>query len=249
MKTLLIADSNEEFRKALRESVQSLYRIEECADGGEALRKLKTLRPDVMILDLLLPGVDGVTLLQKAEAFGIRTQALVVTSFVSNYLMDAMERLGVGYVMLKPCGVEAVAERLADLMQEGQGAEPAAQSLQTCVDRTLHRLGFPTHLRGYACLRELLMEEIRNPGQQVTKSLYPEVGRRCNGNAKQVERAIRCLILKAWLYRDEGVWNELFPAKPGIQPECPSNKAFFAAVSDCILAEHQKKNTYSWKIG
>ena len=123
------------------------------------------------------------------------------------------------------------------------------QELLHCVENKLHELGFPTHPRGYACLREVLVEDIHNPGQQVTKSLYPTAGKICGGNGAQVERAIRCLIKKAWLYRDEEVWVQLFPAKQGLQAECPSNKEFIAAFSSCILAEYREKDTYFRSIG
>lgn len=249
MKKLLIADTGEEFAAALREALQAHYCVEVCRDGATAFDLLKTFCPDVLILDLLLPGIDGITLLRKPEIADSGMTVMVVTSYAGNHMTDVLERLNVGYVMLKPCAVDAVVQRLADLMLESMPAADADRPLQRSVEEMLHRLSVPVHQRGYACLREVLMEELRNPGQQVTKTLYPAVAKKCNGSLKQVERAIRCVILKAWAQRDEAVWQELFPAKRGVPAECPTNKAFIAAVADRIASESSARNTYLRKIG
>lgn len=246
-KKLLIADSSEEFSAALQELLEDAFSVRVCWDGKEALDTMENFRPDALILDLLLPSVDGLTVLQKTAQYGSLPTVLVVTRFASDYMIDAMEQLDVDYVMRKPCPAAAVAARLLDLMREVP-LDPHQQT-RCRVGEKLRELGFPTHPRGYACLREVLLENIHNPGQQVTKSLYPMVGKLCGGNAAQVERAIRCLIKKAWLYRDEEVWQELFPAKRGEQAECPSNKEFIAAFSSCILAEHREMDTYFRNIG
>lgn len=246
-KKVLIIDSSEEFSAALQAELQNSFSVKVCYDGKEALQAMNDFYPDALILDLLLPEMDGLAFLQRAAEIGIRPTVLVVTRFVTEYMVDAMERLGVDYVMRKPCEVAAVAERLNDLTQN-HDAMPQ-QELRTIVENGLHKLNFPTHPRGYACLREVLLENIRNPGQQVTKTLYPAAGKLCDGNGTQVERAIRGLIKKAWLYRDEEIWAGLFPEKRGAQAECPTNKEFIAAFTEYILAEMREKNTYFRRIG
>ena len=251
-KKLLIADASEEFRTALQEYLQESYVIRVCREGNETLETMENFQPDVMILDMLLPGVDGVTLLQKALDRGIYPTVLATTRFSSDYIMDAAERLGVGYVMVKPCEISAVAARLWDLTQEAEGCavqEVTKPDLQTLVDNVLRELQFPTHPRGYPCLRAALLEELRAPGQQVTKTLYPAVAKLCGGNAQQVERAIGRLIKGAWLYRDEAVWDTFFPAKPGCEAECPSNKVFLSVIAGHILKESQGKYTFIGKSG
>lgn len=252
IKKLLIADAGEEFRMALQEHLQDDYLIKVCREGNETLHMMETFQPDVVILDLLLPGVDGVTLLQKAVNRGFRSTVLATTRFTSDYMIDAVERLGVGYIMVKPCEVSAIADRLADLLQETKPEEVQEvmpPDLQTLVNNALWELRVPTHPRGFACLRAALLETLREPGQQVTKTLYPAVGKVCGGNAEQVEHAVRRLIKQAWACRDEAVWNRYFAAVPDGASKCPSNKVFISAVASHILEDFRGNNTYSRKSG
>ena len=252
MKKLLIADSCEEFRMALQEHLQDRYVIKLCREGNETLHTLETFRPDIMIVDLLLPGVDGVTLLQKTADMGFQVPIIATTRFTSDYMIEAVMRLDVGYVMVKPCEVDAIAARLSDLMKKTEkdaAKEVMPPDLQTLVSNALWELRIPTHPRGFACLREALMETLREPGQQVTKTLYPAVGRICGGNADQVEHAVRRLIKQAWLCRDDAVWSRYFAAVSDGTEKCPSNKVFISAVASYILEEYRRSNTYSRKSG
>ncbi len=252
MKKLLIADASEEFRMALQEYLQDPYQIKVCRDGNEALQLIETFKPDVVVLDLLLPGVDGVTLLQRAQERGSCATVLAMTRYASDYLLDAVERLGVGYVMMKPCEVRAVADRLADLLAEQQegSSEVTAPDISTIVDNVLRELSFQTHPRGYACLRQAVLETLCDPNQQVTKTLYPAVGKLCGGNSKQVEQAIRRAIKQAWLYRDEEVWNRFFAARSGDKiTKCPTNKVFIMGVARYVAAYELREDTHLRKIG
>lgn len=236
---------------SLQEYLMDAYCIKVCREGNETLQMIESFRPDVVILDLLLPGVDGVTLLHRAMERGLQATVMATTRFLSDYMLDAMERLGVGYVMVKPCEISAVAARLEDLMQEQKGDQPEVTQpdVFTLVDNVLRELSIQTHPRGYACLREALLEAIREPGQQVTKTLYPTVGKICGGNATQVERAIRRLIKQAWLYRNPEIWNRYFSVGPEGLQKCPSNKMFICTISSQILVENSKHSVFLKKIG
>lgn len=234
---------------ALQEYLQESYTVRVCREGYETLQTMQSFKPDVVILDLLLPGLDGVTLLQKATDLDMHPTVLATTRFASDYMLDAMERLGVGYVMVKPCGMDAIAARLADLTREPEVREVTQPDLPTLISNVLRELRFQTHPRGYACLREALMMEIKNPGQQVTKTLYPAVGKICGGNGEQVERAIRLVIKQAWLYRDNAGWSALFPTGADGQVKCPSNKAFISTIASHILEKSKENGAILRKIG
>jgi two-component system response regulator (stage 0 sporulation protein A) len=252
LKKLLIADASEEFRDVLQEYLKDTYLIKVCREGNEAFQALRSFQPDVMILDMLLPGIDGVTLLQKMETAGLHPTVLAVTRFASDYMMDAVERLGVGYLIVKPCDVSAVAARLEDLLRghfTEQTQEVTPPDMNTLVNNALWELRIPTHPRGFGCLREALLLTLQEPGQQVTKTLYPAVGKRCGGNADQVEHAIRRLIKQAWVCRDEEVWNRYFASVPDAAVKCPGNKVFISAVANYILEDHQNRGTYFTQIG
>ena len=252
MKKLLIADAGEEFRMALQDYLCDRYIIQVCKEGTETLQLMESFRPDVVILDLLLPGVDGVTVLQRAQARGLHATVMAIIHFQSEYLLDALERLNVGYVITKPCDLSAIAARLEDMLAEKQekGEEVTKPDLRTVVDNTLRELSFQLASHGYPPVREAILEAIRQPDQLVTKTLYPAVGERCDGNGEQVEHAIRRMITKAWKTRDQKVWDRYFGlGAGGTVTKCPTNKDFILTLAACIAAECRGAAACYRKIG
>ncbi len=231
---LLIADATEEFCLALEEQVRDSYVICCCHEGNETLRLIRFFKPHILVLDLMMPGLDGITLLQRAAEEGFSPMVLATTRFQSDYVLNTIAALGVGYVMVKPCDVKATAARLKDLCQHLKQPQASAPDHRTLVTNIMRRLGFPTKLRGYAYLREVILEEIMHPGQMVTKELYPEIGARNGASKDQVERAIRGVIKKAWLARDEQVWKLYFPPDPDGNIPRPTNGAFITQIADYV---------------
>ena len=236
---LLIADILPEFRTALAEQTGGLYRVRTAQEGREALQLMLDFKPDIVVLDMMLPGLDGISILQEAADRGIRPVVLAVTKYASDYLVNAAGRLDVAYMMVKPCDVEAVAARIAELMQLRSPAERSVQDPRVAASNMLLAMGISTKLRGYGYLREAIAETVHNPGQMVTKELYPKVGKRCDANAVQVERSIRSAIAKAWQQRDEAVWRQVFQVSPGSVPARPTNAVFISGVAERIVLEEE----------
>lgn len=233
---LLIADSGEEFRQALAEQTRGIYKVRVCQEGKETLQTILSFKPDAMVLDMMLPGLDGVSILQAAADVGIRPTVIAVTKFASDYLAESAHRLGVGYMMVKPCDVDATVSRLQELTQLRDSAA-AHQDPWVMASVMLLELGISTKLRGYAYLREAIMETLRCPGQMVTKELYPAVGKVCGATSTQVERSIRSAIVKAWNQRDEGTWRQIFPVAAGGVLERPTNAVFISCIAERIGLE------------
>lgn len=232
LRTLLIADANEEFRMALAEQLKGVYGVRCCADGKQALSLAYSLKPDVLVVDLMLPELDGISLLQQIAQAGLHPMVLATTRFANDYVLAAAERLGVGYVMVKPCDVRATAARIGDLTEHLKPIVPASPDPHTAVTNMLLDLGFPTKLRGFDFLREAALETLRNPGQLMTKELYPKVAKICGGNAQQVERSIRSAIAAAWTHRDEQVWRMYFPSKGQGLLEKPTNSEMISCLAN-----------------
>lgn len=232
MLKLLIADGTDEFRLALADTLRGAYMVRSCQEGMETLRLLQSFKPDVLVLDLMMPGLDGITLLQKMAELELRPVVLATTRFANDYVLERTAQLGVGFVMVKPCDLRATAARIADLTQ--RVAPPAVTQLEprTAASNLLLTLGIPTKLRGYACLREALLEAMRDPSQPVTKELYPAVAAVCGGNGVQVERSIRSAINAAWSHRDEQLWRLYFPPGPDGTVPRPTNAAFISRLAD-----------------
>ena len=231
---MLIADSSEEFGGALADMVRGAYILRSCREGRETLAVLGSFKPDILVLDLMLPGLDGISILRQAAASGLRPMVLATSRYVSDYVVEAVTQLGVGYLMVKPCDVRATVARLGDLTQRLKQPLFAQPDPRTAVSNLLLSLGVPTKLRGYAYLREAILERLRDPSQSVTKELYPCVAALCCATPIQVERSIRSAIAAAWTRRDEQIWRLYFQPEADGSMARPTNAAFISRLSDSV---------------
>ena len=237
MLKLLIADAGEEFRQALADQLRGTYRIRVCQEGHQTLEMLLAYKPDLLVLDMMLPGLDGVSILEAAHSCGLKPMVLAVSKWSNDYMVRAASKYNLGYMMTKPCDVKAVAARLKDLAEQLDPEDVGCPDPRTTVSNILLNLGFSTKLQGYAFLREAILEMAGNPGQSVTKVLYPAVGKRYGANDKQVERCIRSAIGKAWQQRDETMWRWYFPVSAGNELERPTNTELIATIADRITMD------------
>lgn len=236
---VLIADGAEEFRAALEDTLQGRYQVRSCGDGLQTLQNLRAFCPDLLVLDLMLPGMDGISLLQSAASMGIRPKVLALTRFVSDYVLEAVNRLGVSYVMSKPCDIEATAARIGDILTAPARTEMTEPEPRTAVTNLLLALNVPTKLHGYGYLREAVLMMAQRPGLSITKELYPAVGDNFHASAIQVERGIRTAIESAWKFRDEKTWRMYFSTGQGITLSRPSNAVFISRLADALTFHYR----------
>lgn len=236
MPKLLIADSNEEFRQALFDFLCRDYHIKVARDGVSALELLRTYRPDLLVLDILLPGLDGVTLLQRAREEEISPTVLVLNTFPSEYICSALARLEVSYIMSKPCDISAIADRLADFAAELIPCQLPAADLNSAVANLLIALGFPTRLDGFLFLQAGIPMYMKDPGQSMTKELYVAIGKLYGKDRQQVERSIRSAIDIAWRKGDPHVWRQYFGVVDAEVPRPPSNE-FFGRIATALAQQ------------
>lgn len=229
---ILIADAGEAFCRELTHALGNTYRIRCCHDGNGALQLLQTFRPDICVLDLMISGLDGITLLQRVVQKGFRPVVLATTRYVSEYILGSAERLNIGYLMVKPCDPAAVAARVADMTQRIRlpaftHPEPRAQ-----VSNMLLSLGVPTKLRGYGYLREAVLLMMKRPTQSVTKELYPAVAAGCGATAAQVERSIRSAVKISWQRQEDTTWQMYFPSGDPGNRRPPTNSEMITCLAD-----------------
>lgn len=229
---ILIADGSEVFRTALAEVLRPGYAVETCQNGMELMEAVLRFRPDILVLDLMLPWKDGLTVLHTLREQGISLKVLATTSFTSEYLMESLQKLGVDYVVLKPCDIQAVTERLTDLAVSLTEPVPRHRDRRETVSAGLLRLGISRKRKGFECAREAILLFAEDPEQSVTKELYPAVASRLgHGNGRQVEKDIRAAIEEAWNQRNDRVWRTMFP---GMERK-PTNKVFVFRMSELLL--------------
>lgn len=236
MRKLLIADGIEESRQALEALFRDRCEVRTCADGEKAMAMLRDFEPDILVLDLMLPKTDGLSLLQNLRQWEMKPMILAQTSLASPYVMERLQKLEVDYVMQKPCQMQALEVRICDFLAQLQESAPKQPSKEQMIVGVLMSLSFPAKLDGYSYLTEAIPLYARDPSQSITKELYAAVGRLRNKEASLVERSIRSAIDKAWRDRDEQVWKRYFrPAPDGTVPR-PSNGAFIARMAQLLIA-------------
>ncbi len=233
---LLIAEGSAELRQVMFDMFQGSFQIQCCADGYEAQKCIPRFRPDVMIVDVKLPGIDGISLLQWANGQGIRTRVLLTTRFPSEYILEAGSRVGVDYVMLKPLNFSALAARVEDMCQSMIPAVTESRDPDSQITGLLLALGFRPKLRGYACLREAILLCAGGGYDSVTKLLYPEVARRLGCRSSHVERNIRSAIESAWATRDEALWRLYFAPDSTGQVPRPTNAELIGRLAESLRA-------------
>lgn len=240
---VLVADGTDDFRLALEEALQGAYYVRSCKDGQEALSLLKRYSPDILVLDLMLPGLDGISLLHAAAESGIFPMVLATARFFSDYMTEALTQLGVEYVLVKPCNLRSTIDRINDLSHRIRQPVISQPDPRSHVSALLVTLGVPVKYNGYAYLREAILLIAKNRNQAITKELYPAVAA-IFGNGlegQNVERSIRNAIEKAWNNRDERIWQMYFaPGRDGTDFK-PSNAQFIHALADSLQLKQSRK--------
>ena len=201
MKTLIIGMERGAFAKELKRELKPVCRVV-IAENGQILRGIVDREGvDVLILDLHLPGLDPVGFLRE-QAAGMRV--LAMADFVSAYLTDTLPCLGISYLMVRPCQPETVAQRARELLQPVVGPEARLRAL-------LGRFSVPLDYLGGQCLLLAIPLLEANPGQCLTVSLYPAVGKVLGKDWHLVERNIRYAVAKGWEGGNRELWLRHFP--------------------------------------
>ena len=238
MLRLLIADSTDEFRTSLSEALSGQYEIRTCATGKQALALIRSETPDILVLDLMLPELDGISLLHALSDTQRHGAVLATTRFFSDYVTNHIGSLGVQYIMMKPCDLQATISRISDLKSGLGGRTDEKAGPKTLVSALLQALSIPVKLKGYEQCREAIILLERNPGMSITKELYPNVAAVFGISAAQVERSIRTAIAAGFEKGDRLKWQAYFPAGC---TERPSNGVFLTTLADFLRLEHAEK--------
>ena len=229
MYKLLIADSSEPYTDALREVFHKEFELQTCQDGETALELLSSFSPDVLVINLMLPFKDGLTVLQES-AFRPKV-ILAIAPFVNNYIERVTLELGVQFIMIMPT-VASLRVRLMDLIATTI-APKEDLSAQTAV--LLHSLSFGPHLDGYQQLCVGIPIYATNPGTRLSKELYPRIAELFHfPDARTVEHSIRKAIASAWDRKNPIIWAKYFPPDADGTIPCPTNKQFIARIAEFI---------------
>ena len=236
---LLIADSSLMSCRQYAQALSECFDINICNDGVTAAQTICQLRPDIVIMDIMLPGKDGIAVLQECSRAGVKPLVLATSYIVNRYVQEHLEILDVEYLMRKPCDLAAVVSCVGDLRRQLlSGEEKPDRDDGVC--RLLMSLNFSPKHCGYRCLHTALLTLQKDPTQSLTKELYPAVAAIHGGSSQRVERAMRIAIHKAWEKRDENVWKLYFPSGRSGNVPCPTNGEFLSGLCCCLQAFREK---------
>ncbi len=253
MMRILVVDNNVELCSILAEFFDSQSDMETAGvayDGEEALVKLTELEPDVMILDITMPHLDGIGVLERMAAMQLsnRPRIIVLTAFSRDELLSRLTELGVDYFVVKPFNLSMLADRIREFARErsDSGVREGGyqdlskyqrfprESAEKRIVKILHEMGIPPHFKGFTYLRDaaLMCQSRGYVGGALTKEIYPALASKYNATIGGVEAAIRNAVVAAWENGNTEYISELCGTHRGSR--VPTNSLIIAKLAEEI---------------
>jgi len=257
---VFIVDDNRELVNLLDEYLSSQDDIEVVGvayNGQDCLNMLQEKQPDVLVLDIIMPHLDGLAVLEKLRESGLEKQpnVIMLTAFGQEDVTKKAVDLGAAYFILKPFDMENLASRIRQVSGKStpiikrnptsnpgvRQQENSPKNLDASITSIIHEIGVPAHIKGYLYLREaisMVYNDIELLGS-ITKVLYPDIAKKFNTTASRVERAIRHAIEVAWSRGNIDSISSLFGYTVSMSKAKPTNSEFIAMVADKLRLEHK----------
>lgn len=241
---VILADAGEEFRLLLKQAIEDTgeFEVLGCTGSGrEVLQLLETVTPQILISDLLLPELDGLSLLREVSQRKKNLKTIVLTAFCTDYAIQQVAQAGAYYFLSKPCQLDALLNVMRQASKQNDNSAPFPAALEGIVTAQLHKMGMPAHLKGFRYVREAILQSVREPDllNALTKELYPRVAEAFGVHATQVERSIRTAIEHTWDYGNQAMLQSYFRFAVNASKPRPCNGHFIA-----ILAEDIRRQLY-----
>jgi len=244
---VLLADDNKEFCELFAEYVQAnddLELVGVAHNGIEVLDLVDEVRPDVLVLDIIMPHLDGLGVLERLvrDEAG-RPKVIMLTAFGQESVTQRVVSLGADYYVLKPFNLDVLADRIRQLALPSSAppAHPQARTrnLEADVTDIIHEVGIPAHIKGYFYLRDAIIMVVNHVDYlgAVTKELYPAVAEKYDTTPSRVERAIRHAIEVAWNRGNLDAITRLFGYTVSHDRGKPTNSEFIAMIADKLRME------------
>ncbi|OKZ56436.1 MAG: sporulation transcription factor Spo0A [Clostridium sp. 26_21] len=267
--TVLIADDNQEFSTTLAtylKNQEDMVIVGRAKDGNEALDMISSLTPDIVLLDVIMPHLDGIGVLEQMNMIKLNKKPICI--MLSAVGQDKVTRraieLGAEYYVVKPFDIDLLITRIREL----KNYKPASQNsnfisreinntnkqqyidisnnsvnkennIEALVTNIIHEVGVPAHIKGYQYLREAIIMVINDIDviNQITKCLYPQIANKFHTTPSRVERAIRHAIEVAWGRGQQDIVENIFGYTISAAKGKPTNSEFIAMISDKLRLE------------
>ncbi len=180
--TVVLADANEEFRTALKQALEATgeFDVVGCAaDGLAAAQDIAERKPQLLVMDLLLPGLDGFGVLEQAAKDKVQMKTVVVSALYRDQIVSQAMSRGVSFFMPKPCELTSLLDQMRRAVNEGEESEDESQALEREVTAVIHEVGVPAHIKGYQYVREAIVIAVQD--MDVIKGAFAAAGGTDNG--------------------------------------------------------------------
>lgn len=249
---ILVADDNRSLCQMLKDYLESQNDLEVVGmayNGVDAWDLIQNQEPDLLIIDLVMPSLDGLGVLERiiSRSTITRPKVIMLTAFGQESLTHQAMMLGVDYFILKPFDLEVLGKRIRSLTQDMppsqtsiSTATPAVTQVSSKVNlgvevtALMHQLGIPAHVKGYQYIRDailMVVEDVSLLGA-VTKELYPAIAKKYDTAPSRVERGIRHAIELAWERGHSDTLKRIFGYSMNIERQKPTNSEFVALLAD-----------------
>ncbi|GAA0177204.1 sporulation transcription factor Spo0A [Clostridium sediminicola] len=263
---VIIADDNKEFCNILNDYLLNQRDIMVTGiakDGLEALDLIQEKKPDLIILDIIMPHLDGLGVLEKLSTLNIDPipRVIVLSAVGQDKITQRALTLGADYYVVKPFDMEVFTKRIRQMFNDTISGDNSSikksstigenvsihisrnepMNLEQEITNIIHEIGVPAHIKGYMYLREAINMVVNNMEllSAVTKELYPSIAKKYNTTASRVERAIRHAIEVAWSRGQVDTINRIFGYTVSNGKGKPTNSEFIAMVADKLRLKNK----------
>ena len=263
--TILIADDNTDFSQTLAKYIEKQEDMEVIGiakDGLEAVDMIANTIPDIALIDVIMPHLDGIGVLEKINKLKLNKKptCIMISAVGQDKITQRAVSLGAEYYVIKPFDVEILINRIrqvknyvptngttnfivkeqkAQYIEIPEEKKKEKQSLEALVTNVIHEVGVPAHIKGYQYLREAIIMVVNDIDviNQITKSLYPQIASKYNTTPSRVERAIRHAIEVAWGRGQQDAVESIFGYTISAAKGKPTNSEFIAMIADKLRLE------------
>ncbi|MCI8636426.1 MAG: sporulation transcription factor Spo0A [Clostridia bacterium] len=263
---ILIADDNQDFSQTLSSYINSQENMEVVAvakDGNEAVDMIVNKMPDVVLLDVIMPHLDGLGVLEELNKRiepSKKPICIMLSAVGQDKITQRAIEVGADYYVIKPFDIEVLIKRIKDIkfhkpsqigsnfvaretrqkyIELPEDDAKKEENLEALVTNIIHEVGVPAHIKGYQYLREAIMMVVNDIDviNQITKSLYPKIAFKYATTPSRVERAIRHAIEVAWGRGQQEAVENIFGYTVSAAKGKPTNSEFIAMIADKLRLE------------
>ncbi len=262
---VLVSDDNQDFAKTLVTYLtkdEDLEIVGVARDGQEAYDKIVESKPDIALLDIIMPHLDGLGVLEKLNSTNLekRPMCIILSAVGQDKITQKAIELGAQYYIVKPFDINILIKRIKEIkyyqpstnksniisreirtqyIDISPNSQKKEENLEALVTNVIHEIGVPAHIKGYQYLREAIVMTVTDIDMinQITKQLYPDIAGKYHTTPSRVERAIRHAIEVAWGRGKQDVVESIFGYTVSAAKGKPTNSEFIAMIADKLRLE------------